>query len=293
MIRIIRNKRVTRGMALLAIATLVQGCAAIQEQMPEIPGISGNSAQKICSSPSATIVVAGFENRTSNYSSSANAGLSVKLSEQLLNTGCFTIADRGRMNEIMEEIGFSNSGLAQPQTVARIGQMTGADLLVFGSITQFTESGPSDRNARVQESVRMEANVTMTGVESGNVLLSETVTGNGVKFGSSSEWVEILLNKSASDKAADNMLEQAVNAIVAGLPASYKGRSVTPVKKKDPNAILAQQVMKEVGTYDGAIDGDIGPRSKEAISQFQEQFDLPVTGELDEATLDKMRSLAS
>ena len=81
--------------------------------------------------------------------------------------------------------------------------------------------------------------------------------------------------------------------MVAGLPGNFKGRSVTKPKPKDPNALLAQRVMKEVGTYDGAIDGDIGPKSKSAIREFQNQFDLPVSGTLDEATLDTMRSMAN
>ena len=271
---------------------LVQGCETLPDSVTGLLNPGDTETAQSCSTPTATIVIADFENRTSYRARDANSGLSVKLGEQLIKTGCFTVADRARMQEILEEQGLGQSGLTRKLTVARVGQLTGADLLVFGSITQYTDSRPSDRDSRIEETVRIESNITLTGVESGNVLISETVNGSAIKVRSSNPLVDILQTQSTSDKAIDDMLDKAVEAIVSGMPSQYRGRSVSTPKPKDPNALLAQRVMKEVGTYDGAVDGDIGPQSIAGIEAFQSQFDLPVSGELDEATLDLMRSLS-
>jgi murein L,D-transpeptidase YcbB/YkuD len=41
-----------------------------------------------------------------------------------------------------------------------------------------------------------------------------------------------------------------------------------------------QIALKNAGLYKGKIDGDIGPKTREAISEFQEQNDLTVDGKV-------------
>ena len=50
-----------------------------------------------------------------------------------------------------------------------------------------------------------------------------------------------------------------------------------------------QRALARKGYYRGVIDGDLGPRSRAAIREWQMDCRLPVTGQLDTATL---RSLA-
>ncbi len=47
-----------------------------------------------------------------------------------------------------------------------------------------------------------------------------------------------------------------------------------------PDGELIQKVLKYLGLYNGAIDGKIGPKTKEAISEFQKQNDLSVDGKV-------------
>ena len=42
-----------------------------------------------------------------------------------------------------------------------------------------------------------------------------------------------------------------------------------------------QHALKRRGYYSGSVDGDIGPRSRAAIREFQADHGLPVTGHLD------------
>jgi peptidoglycan hydrolase-like protein with peptidoglycan-binding domain len=45
-----------------------------------------------------------------------------------------------------------------------------------------------------------------------------------------------------------------------------------------------QQHLKSSGLYKGEVDGEIGPETKQAISQFQQQNGLNQTGALDQQT---------
>ena len=55
----------------------------------------------------------------------------------------------------------------------------------------------------------------------------------------------------------------------------------------EPGSLAAevQRELKERGFYHGAIDGQFGSASSEALRRFQRSKDLPVTGRLDERTL--------
>ncbi len=281
------------GVSLLSL----QGCAEVNKAIKDVQqtiggGESSSTSNKQCSSNKATIAIADFENKTGSYSRRGNAGLATKLGQKLFKTGCFQIVDRARLKQIMQEIGFSQSGLAQRQSASRLGRQVGADLLVFGAITQFDHNRKP--TAFYKESARIESNITMTGVENGVVLVSETVVGKGSisnVFGGTMEQVLDSDPQSTQNRAVDDMMDKAVKKIVAGLPSKYKGRSVRKAKQKDPNKVLAQQVMKETGFYSGGIDGDWGPMSRSAMKEFQQQFDLSPTGELDKPTMQKVREL--
>lgn len=50
----------------------------------------------------------------------------------------------------------------------------------------------------------------------------------------------------------------------------------------------AQEQLKDQGLYRGAIDGILGPQTKQALQQFQQKSGLPVTATLDQHTMDKL-----
>lgn len=49
--------------------------------------------------------------------------------------------------------------------------------------------------------------------------------------------------------------------------------------------MMAQLKLKADGYYDGKLDGIIGEKTKKALEEYQKDNGLPITGELDEATL--------
>src|ERR1051325_6761919 len=46
-----------------------------------------------------------------------------------------------------------------------------------------------------------------------------------------------------------------------------------------------QQQLKNAGLYRGSVDGEMGPETKQAVSQFQQQHGLGQTGVVDQQTL--------
>lgn len=51
----------------------------------------------------------------------------------------------------------------------------------------------------------------------------------------------------------------------------------------------AQQSLKDEGLYNGAIDGQWGPETRQAVAKFQKKNGLKQTAQLDEQTLDQLQ----
>jgi putative peptidoglycan binding protein len=58
----------------------------------------------------------------------------------------------------------------------------------------------------------------------------------------------------------------------------------------DPGDVIAnaQTELQRLGYDPGAVDGTFGPRTRAAVLDFQRDNGLPVSGEIDEATLDAL-----
>jgi peptidoglycan hydrolase-like protein with peptidoglycan-binding domain len=61
--------------------------------------------------------------------------------------------------------------------------------------------------------------------------------------------------------------------------------NAAPVKLSEPQLKQVQQQLKAAGLYNGAIDGRMGPETKQAVQQFQQQNGLQATGTIDHETV--------
>ena len=57
----------------------------------------------------------------------------------------------------------------------------------------------------------------------------------------------------------------------------------------DYTAVAVQRALAQLGYYHGPVDGVVGPQTEKAIRWFQSVDRLPVTGEIDSATLRALR----
>ncbi len=66
--------------------------------------------------------------------------LSGMLSNELSSTGNFRVVERAKLDKVLEEQNLAASGRVRSGTGAKMGQVTGADYLVFGTVTSYEEN---------------------------------------------------------------------------------------------------------------------------------------------------------
>lgn len=83
--------------------------------------------------------VAEFTNQTSAGWWGGGVGweLSSMLSNELSNTGDFTVVERSKLEPVLREQDLAASGRVTQGTAAQIGQVTGAQYLVMGTVSAF------------------------------------------------------------------------------------------------------------------------------------------------------------
>ncbi len=69
--------------------------------------------------------------------------LSGMLSNELSSSGDFRVLERSKLNNVLEEQNLAASGRVRSGTGAKMGQVTGADYLVFGTVTSYEENTAS------------------------------------------------------------------------------------------------------------------------------------------------------
>jgi peptidoglycan hydrolase-like protein with peptidoglycan-binding domain len=77
------------------------------------------------------------------------------------------------------------------------------------------------------------------------------------------------------------------------MPSTMQQGSETqtaPVNLSNNEIKQVQEQLKTAGIYKGKADGKMGPETKQAIQQFQQQQGLQATGELDQQTMAALQS---
>ena len=88
------------------------------------------------------IAVFAFEDKSdSNWSWWGNKGVGEGMSDmvttELVQTGDFTVIERDRLNELLQEQDLGASGIVTAQSAAQMGKNLGVELAVFGAVTEF------------------------------------------------------------------------------------------------------------------------------------------------------------
>ncbi len=69
--------------------------------------------------------------------------LSGMLSNELSSTGSFRVVERAKLEKVLEEQNLAASGRVRSGSGAKMGQLTGADYLVMGTVTSYEENTAS------------------------------------------------------------------------------------------------------------------------------------------------------
>jgi len=76
--------------------------------------------------------------------------------------------------------------------------------------------------------------------------------------------------------------------LMFALPQTHNTRPPEPDSSRFALVSQVQAHLAERGYYTGIVDGKAGPRTREAIRQFQEDAGLPVTGEANSGLLEHL-----
>jgi len=99
-----------------------------------VPGLSPAAEKPV-------LAVAEFKNETSAgwWSGSVGEELAGALSNELAAGGAFKVVERDKLGVVLREQDLGASGRVRPDSAAKIGQLTGAQYLVLGTVTAFQE----------------------------------------------------------------------------------------------------------------------------------------------------------
>ena len=162
-----------------------------------LAGVAGTGSAFAASSKPA-IGVAEFKNESGAGWWRGGVGweLSGMLSNELSSTGSFRVLERNKLGNVLEEQNLAASGRVRAGTGAKMGQVTGADYLVFGTVTSYEErtaetgGGLSFRGISLggkKSEAYIAVDVRVVNAETGEVDYSRTIegrsSGGGVSVG--------------------------------------------------------------------------------------------------------------
>ena len=136
-----------------------------------------------------TICVAEFKNESGAGWWRGGVGweLAGMLSNELAATGKFRIVERSKLESVMEEQNLAASGRVRSGTGAKIGQLTGAQYLVMGTVTAYEEDvastggGISFKGISLggkKENAYLAVDIRVVNTETGEVDYVRTIEGN-------------------------------------------------------------------------------------------------------------------
>ncbi|RTZ92409.1 MAG: hypothetical protein DSY91_03650 [Deltaproteobacteria bacterium] len=132
------------GLVTVLVALFI-ACAPTAEVTSGAGGPSIGQAQaEYYNGPKARIAVARFDVKAAKargniYGDYAQIGdgLAEMLTTELFNTNRFIVLERQQLEDILKEQDLGASGRVRPSTAAPIGQVEGAEILVYGAVTAF------------------------------------------------------------------------------------------------------------------------------------------------------------
>jgi len=197
--------------------------------------------------PKKRLAVLEFENRVTKRWWDKSWNLEERLTEmvitELMKTNRFIVVERGALNEVLSEQDLGQSGRVRQETAAKVGDVLGAQVLVKGAITEFSEKESGGKGGIMVKGIgiggkssqgHVAIDMRLIDATSGQILQSHKAEGkikskslggvgffSGVAFGGSS------YKKTALGKATRASVEDAVRFVVKNMEEQvWQGRVV-------------------------------------------------------------------
>ena len=134
------------------------------------------------SSDKVRVAVLNFENNStwSYWGDNLGAAAADELTTQLFRSGEFSVIERAQIDALLAEQDLGASGAVTASSAARVGQLLGAQLILTGSITQFSIeriSGGFRRIAGSYSRAETMIDIRMVNTTTGEIMLAEEGKG--------------------------------------------------------------------------------------------------------------------
>jgi curli biogenesis system outer membrane secretion channel CsgG len=206
--------------------TVVRSALAILLIPAVVGGALRAGAQEKLEAPKKRIAVMNFEDKTDKsygwggHYKDAGEGMADMLITALVKTGRYLVVERTELQKVMEEQALGLSGAVTQQTAAKVGELLGAELAVFGVVSEFGYSKGEMGGAKKgvggfgvgvkSQTATVAVDVRMVNTSTGEIIGAEDVRKDekkrGLKFsnadlafGSQSDFDETLVGKATRD----------------------------------------------------------------------------------------------
>ncbi|MDQ8186723.1 CsgG/HfaB family protein [Pelagicoccus sp. SDUM812002] len=184
-----------------------------------------------------------------DFSSESTTGLSYglpdQIAEDLVNTGKYEVYERSKLNTLLQEQDFQESGFANPDSAIAFGKLSGVDYIITGQIADFGQETRNFSGYGVSSRTtfyRLKAGLKVVDATTGRIVFSRSATAEeSVVEGRSSR---------VSDSTVDVRLVEILSAeLVAAL------QEKDPFKSKRKDGLVSLEVLSEPANADVEVDG--------------------------------------
>ena len=223
----------------------------------------GNQGQIQAQDAKPRIAVLGFANNSTftYWGDNLGGAAADELTTQLVKSGAFSVVERSQVNAILEEQHFGLSGAVDASTAAEIGKILGVQVMLMGSITQFSIDRKSGgvgafRMTYTEAESRMDVRVVSTTTAE----ILAVAEGQGKKRMGGVGWEDFDFERDFEVGLAQEALRPAVeNAVEEIVAQAEMMASLAPVSA--PGEVVGSPEEGVVYIDKGAGDGvEVGQR---------------------------------
>lgn len=148
-----------------------------------------------------------------------------ELTTALVNSGAYTVVERGQLKSVLKEFAFQQSGMVDPATAVQIGKMSGAGLTFVGNVVTATV-GHQDNFVYKSIKAKVKLNYKIIDNKTGVIKASKMVEGNTSVMASQRPNPDLLLFN-----AVQEVVEQVTEVLtdinpLSGLVMKVSGKKV-------------------------------------------------------------------
>jgi|SRR5690554_210073 len=242
------------------------------------------------------IAVMDFENKAQHGGWRIGQGAADMLTTGLVSGTNLEVFERARLNSILEEQNFGQSGRVDPSTAAQIGKIIGVDYIVTGAVTEYGQSGSGAGGGGVnvgKKGYHSSVDVRIVDVNTSRIILAET--GSGSKSSVNVRVFGFGGGESFNEKHATATMRDAINDVVGKISkanlkssgGSSGGGSTAAAASSSATALLADVSGKSVILNMGSSAGfSVGQEL--TIKRKGREIKDPATGKVIKTTYDTL-----